>query len=343
MTKIKTKLIYTPKLANIKKLSAKSFLIYDKELLNFPQIKNWILKQPLKYGVNAGESLKELSVFSKHIEVISSLTSRVSPRELEIISLGGGSVGDFSGFVASVYKRGVALIHIPTTWLSAMDSAHGGKNALNIRSIKNQLGTFYFPKKIFLIGDVLKNQPSIRAEEAFGEFFKMALLDRKLWVKTLKFKNYDSETLWRILPDLIEAKYKVVRRDPFEQKGHRQILNLGHTLGHVFESYFKLPHGVAINYGLFFALMFSRREGFLTDRSLEQILGHPQASKLLNPKKLWPKGERQLKSFEKLLLEDKKKNTSKKVFFIFINGPGRVQRKSILIQDLMKEILKQRK
>lgn len=341
-----TKLVFSKTLADVNFEKAfgqvESLIIYDQVLLKNPKVARWIRSQPLKYEVQAGEALKELSQFPKHMLAISKLVSALAPKQLQIMALGGGSVGDFAGFVASVYKRGVPLIQCPSTWLAAMDSAHGGKNALNVGSVKNQLGTFHFPKAVVLVSDLLQAQPEARAQEAFGEFFKMALIDLDLWKKSLKMKDFSSQSLWEILPTLIQAKYRVVRKDPLEQKGHRQILNLGHTVGHVLETLFGLPHGVAINYGLSFALKWSVQEGFLSEKSLWKILKHPLAARLLSPEVLLPQTTLEKKNFKELLGVDKKRNDPKTVNFIFIERPGKTLRKSVDFEDLMAEIQRQR-
>ncbi|HPI39290.1 MAG TPA: hypothetical protein PLJ21_00695 [Pseudobdellovibrionaceae bacterium] len=319
----------------------KNLIIYDKILLRNTSFSKWIRTQSLSYGVIAGESLKQISEFSKHIEKIAILTEGISPRQLQIVAVGGGSVGDFTGFVASIYKRGVSLIQCPSTWLAAMDSAHGGKNALNLGSIKNQIGTFYFPKEVVLIEELLKSQPEVRLQEAFGEFFKMVILDEILWKKSMKMKDFTIDSLWKILPEVIKAKYRVVARDPLEQKGFRQNLNLGHTLGHVFESCHGLSHGVAINFGLTFALQYSSYKGILSEKQLWKILEHPLASRLLTPQSLWPTNKKDLLKFKKTLLADKKSMDLKSVNFIFIKKPGKVFRKTIDFESLFSEIERQ--
>src|SRR5690606_36298588 len=106
-----------------------------------------------------GEELKQIKNFPGHIRKISKVLGEANHRGLTIIVVGGGSVGDFGGFVASVYRRGVNLIHIPSTWLAAVDSSHGGKTALNVFSVKNQIGSFYPAKEIYLLEPLLATLP----------------------------------------------------------------------------------------------------------------------------------------------------------------------------------------
>src|SRR6185295_5151716 len=113
--------------------------------------RNWLKKFPCRYGVKSGESLKDLEKFPGHCKAILQMTEKIETRPLQLIAVGGGSVGDFAGFVASTLKRGVPLIHVPSTWLAAIDSTHGGKTALNVAGIKNQIGTFKQAEKIIVV------------------------------------------------------------------------------------------------------------------------------------------------------------------------------------------------
>ena len=128
------------------------FVICDRKLQHYSEIKSWLKNYPV-YFVSAGEKLKNLDVFPTHIN---NILKRTNNKKISgFISLGGGSVGDFTGFVASVYKRRTPIIHIPSTWLSAMDSAHGGKTALNTKKIKNVIGSYCFPTAVFIVKQLL--------------------------------------------------------------------------------------------------------------------------------------------------------------------------------------------
>jgi 3-dehydroquinate synthase len=180
-----SELIFTVGLPNIKN-KKNCILIYDK-ILTSKKLTTWIQTFPNKYGVHSGESLKETKNFHQHIQKILKLSVGISKQEITIVALGGGSIGDFSGFVASVLKRGVRLVHVPSTWLSAIDSAHGGKTALNAGGIKNQIGTFYPAQKTYISKKILFTQPEIRLQDAWGEALKTALLSGPgLYKKLLK-------------------------------------------------------------------------------------------------------------------------------------------------------------
>ncbi len=322
-----------------------SLLIFDRRLLKFASAKNWIRQFPFLYPVSAGEQLKEIRAFPKHMEKIIRETEGIPQRPLQIICLGGGSVGDFAGFAASILKRGVKLVQIPSTWLAAMDSAHGGKNALNSAQAKNQIGTFHFASEVFLIRPLLFLQPAALAQDALGEALKISLIEGgSLWKKISLIKIWNEKTLWLLLPRLIEAKYKVVQKDPFESRGIRQTLNFGHTLGHVFETQLKLSHGQAVLSGLGFALQFSHHKKILSRNAFSKIQKIPRGRSIplgIQQAKLLKK----LKLAEKQLSQDKKRVSSKQnsvqVRFVFLRNPGKTIIRPISLPDLLTEIKRQ--
>lgn len=313
-------------------------LIYDKVLAK--TFGPWINDFPNKYAVKSGESLKDLRKFPLHISKILKLVEGIPRSELKVFALGGGSVGDFSGFVASVLYRGVGFVQIPTTWLAAVDSAHGGKTALNVDHFKNQIGTFFPAQEIWISKKFLLTQPDERAKEAFGEVVKIGLLEGgQFWDQILKMRA-EGEAIWAILPKAVHAKWKVVLKDPQELKGQRLILNLGHTLGHVFESRLGLPHGKAVAMGLQFALNWSKKRGDLPGKVLKQLVRWQK-------EQVWPSDVEvgqalsRIKKPEVALRKDKKKSAKDHVKFVFSKGPGIPLIKDVSIQDILKEIQRQ--
>lgn len=298
----------------------KDILIYDKYLLNTGAAS--ILQNFKKsYGVTAGESLKQLSSLEGHLEKILALAQPTFTRNHRLIAMGGGSVGDFVGFVASILKRGVPWVGVPTTWLAALDSAHGGKTALNFSQSKNQLGTFYPAQRVVLVEEFLLQQPEARSREAMGELLKMAWISGEHLFTPIEMSTGPlSELLWSVLPDAVAAKYKVVMQDPYEKTGVRKILNLGHTLGHVIEAHFKLAHGEAVLHGLLFAVEWSQFLGHITQSEKQNFL-NVVVSRMGPPQRpLEPMTESELTS---LLLADKKIEQGQTIDFILVQGMGR--------------------
>lgn len=322
-------------------------LIYDQILPRKSlRFKKWLKGFSLTYGVKSGEDLKAVESFASHITRINKLCENSSSRNLTIVVVGGGSVGDFGGFVASVLKRGVKLIHIPSTWLAAIDSAHGGKTALNLGSLKNQIGTFYPAHKIFLVRALLLSQPVERAFEGFGELLKISWISGgQFWKQLAREADLTPELLWKYLKPAIAGKYKVVAKDPEEKMGYRHLLNLGHTVGHVLESYFKLPHGIAINYGLDFSLRWSLQKKILTEREYLKMRNQLVMNYLLSPARdqLLPANKFGLKSFRLHLMNDKKKTKSETLRFVFLAKPGHCVIKEVQVDEVLHEVMRQRK
>lgn len=340
---IKSEVIYQEHLPAPAALPAECLLIYDERL---PSLLNgafseWLARFPIRYAVPAGEPLKDLAAFPQHVERLVELSAPLAASRLWVVALGGGSVGDFAGFFASVFKRGVPFLQIPSTWLSAIDSAHGGKNALNVGGLKNQIGTFAFARRIYLCHALLRQQPAARAREAFGELAKIAILDGGPWVQAMTDAQLDgAELIWRFLGDAVAAKERIVSQDPFEQHGERHKLNLGHTLGHVLETVHKLPHGLAVAEGLRFAIHFSTTRGLLSEAERNRMLDW--LGTRFGFLELRPQLERIPQSrFIKLLIQDKKRAAADSLRFVFVRGLGQVEVTPIHILELTSEAARQ--
>lgn len=328
------------KLPSPKEFGPAKLLIYD-SFFNQPQeelkpVQDWLNKFQYKISFDSGEKLKDLHQFPEKLEQILSLVSQMAVKNVQIIGLGGGSLGDFAGFVASILKRGLPLIHIPTTWLSAMDSAHGGKSALNVGGYKNQIGSFYPADKVILIKPILFLQPEARVHEAYGEAIKMAFLTGKnLWQKLSKAEKFDNELAWKLLPELIKGKYSIVKKDPYEKKGIRHLLNLGHTFGHVWEASQNVAHGTAVAYGIRAALELSFKMKIMSFSDYKKINALPLTALLPSYSELCSMAAKTTNT-EDYLLRDKKISKQKSLRFIFIQRPGRCPIGEMSIEKLLK-------
>lgn len=313
-------------------------LIYDKKLLRFSEAKKIISKFKFSIGVTAGEGLKQWSSLEKVLLKANHMLVRSERKTISgFVAMGGGSITDAVGFLASIYKRGKPLVVIPSTWLAALDSAHGGKNAINFLGIKNQLGTFYFAKKILIYRELLFTQDPQLATQSYSELFKVALLQGgSLWQKVSKNKAIHAEQLWDFLPEAIQAKMKIVNSDPLEQKGERQKLNLGHTWGHVFEAQLKKSHGQAIAVGLHLSLLLSRDLGHLSEETFKEIVYSPGFFQILRQNDL-AKDYAKLSKVEAYLSQDKKNRDNKKIRYVFIRKPG-----DSLVEDISLKTLVQK-
>ncbi|MFC1806948.1 3-dehydroquinate synthase [Candidatus Omnitrophota bacterium] len=176
-----------------------------------------------------------------------------------VVALGGGVVGDLAGFVAACYRRGVPFIQVPTTILAQVDSAIGGKVAIDTSFAKNMIGAFYQPKVVMSDIDALRTLPKRQIRSALAEIIKYGIiLDKKLFAyieKNLsKILRLNAKCLEHIIARCSQLKAEVVSVDEKEKLGYRSILNFGHTIGHAIEaaSSYKqsLNHGEAIALGM---------------------------------------------------------------------------------------------
>jgi len=317
-------------------------LLHDRRLSTLvPGFRAWSHGFKARLGLTAGEGLKSIDALPGFIRKLTGLTRGYSRREARLVCVGGGSIGDFGGFAASILKRGIGLVHVPSTWLAAVDSAHGGKTALNVGGAKNQIGTFYPADRTLLVKSLLFTGPARRAREGLSELLKVALLDGGPWTHRLfKDRKEDADLIWKYLQAAIMAKWRVVVEDPEERTGHRQILNLGHTLGHVLEAHHGISHGRAVAQGLFFALDWSRRSGRLKKSdhaSFLEILSSRTGEESL----VRTLGGISRKKFLSLLSQDKKSGSGSEVTFIFLRGLGHPVRTRVSLEEVADEARRQ--
>jgi 3-dehydroquinate synthase len=209
--------------------------------------------------VPAGEKSKSIETAG---QLWNALADKGASRQSLLICLGGGVVTDLGGFVASTFKRGIPFIHIPTSLLGMVDAAIGGKTAINLGNIKNQVGTFHQPEAIFIYPGFLETLNAYELMSGVAEVIKTALVaDAPLWKKitSIPLKEIIQKKSSRELEDIISGtvavKCSIVEKD-FRETGLRGILNFGHTLGHAFETLSHqnnskhLSHGHAVALGM---------------------------------------------------------------------------------------------
>jgi 3-dehydroquinate synthase len=200
--------------------------------------------------VEQGESSKSLDGFGK---LIATMLDHGFSRKDCVVAVGGGVVGDLSGFAASAYMRGIDFYNIPTTLLSQIDSSIGGKTAINFGGVKNVVGAFYQPKKVLVDPDLLHTLPPRQMANGLSEAIKMALTSDKELFDI--FENKDAEeNIDEIIVRSLNIKKNVVEADE-KEAGLRKILNFGHTVGHGIESsegMSELYHGECVALGMMF-------------------------------------------------------------------------------------------
>ncbi|MBL7933761.1 MAG: 3-dehydroquinate synthase [Bacteroidia bacterium] len=228
-----------------------------------------------------------------------------------LINLGGGVVSDLGGFTASVYKRGIDFINIPTSLLAMADASVGGKTAIDFNGVKNSIGSFAQPKSVFVYPDFLRTLNDRHLKNGLAEVYKIALIsDSALW-KNLKKESITITT--DIIYKSIGLKNKIVLKDPFD-KGLRKILNFGHSIGHALETLFlgtakELFHGEAIVAGMLIESHIAFQKKLISKSVLSEI--YDTLISVFNPQ---PFFNLDLEHITDLLKNDKK-NLKGKYFF----------------------------
>ena len=283
-------------------------------------------------------------------KILNLLLKKNFSREDCLISIGGGITGDVSGFAASLFKRGLKFINIPTTLLSQVDSSIGGKTGVNTKFGKNLIGSFYQPNLVISDVQFLKTLPKREIICGYGEILKHSIISNKNFYNYLN-KNY--EKVLNLSPPFIEKaifesckiKKKVVEKDE-KEKGLRKILNFGHTFAHAYEASLgysnKLNHGEAVILGIKTALNFSLKNNLLKKNDHYSIINHISKSKLPNRINKYFK-IKDLNKIVSFMLKDKK-NNSDKINLVLLKKIGlpivdKKFDKKMLIKFLKKELI----
>ena len=227
------------------------------------------------YELPQGETSKSAN---EYLNLLEKLAKLKFDRSDLMIALGGGMVGDITGFTAASYLRGIDFIQIPTSLLAQVDSSVGGKTAINIERGKNLVGAFYNPKLVLISTSFLETLPNNQFRSGLGEIVKYSLLGNKKIRSILKnnskeIQKKDPIVMENLISESIKTKAKIVTKDE-KENGIRAILNLGHTFGHAIEAFKKykgITHGQAVIYGIQIIARISYLEG-LIDQSKYQDL-----------------------------------------------------------------------
>lgn len=228
-----------------------------------------------------GERAKRLITLEKLAE---QLVKHGADRGVTLIALGGGVVGDVTGFLASIYMRGVEVVQVPTTVLAQVDAAIGGKTGVNLVSGKNLLGTFHQPRAVLVDPAVLKTLPAREYRAGLYESLKCGIIGDAGLFQLFEEQHKeilarDPVILERVIADSVRLKASVVSADEREG-GLRQVLNLGHTIGHALEAeteYKVLLHGEAVGWGMvaatYIALSTGKLDSVTAGRIMNAVLG----------------------------------------------------------------------
>ncbi|MBP1644882.1 MAG: aroB [Bacteroidetes bacterium] len=225
--------------------------------------------------IESGERSKSLSIVEN---LCQAMIESSADKESILISLGGGVITDIGGFIASIFKRGIQHIAIPTTLLAMVDASIGGKTGVNVGEVKNQIGTFNTNTITCIHYEFLDSLKKRQVLNGAAEMIKVSLLDEKLWekldAKDSPWNNKKEGFDYKFIESCIKFKKRIVKEDMYE-KGRRKILNFGHSLAHAFESVallknIDLLHGEAVASGMFYAIMLSETKlSFPNDKAQE--------------------------------------------------------------------------
>jgi 3-dehydroquinate synthase len=249
----------------------KVFLIIDQNVHNhhisrIEQALQHSFSKILKYVVPAGERSKS---FDQYSSILDFILSEGIERNVPLIAIGGGVVGDLAGFVAASALRGIPLIHVPTSLLAMVDSSIGGKTGINHSTGKNLIGSFYQPKAVFADVSFLRTLPKEEWVSGLSEILKYAMIERPQLFDELQALTANGKfakpTLWlHVIKQSAAIKVDIVQRDVHE-RGARAFLNFGHTYAHVIErmgNYGQFSHGEAVFAGMYGAIKASQLLGY---------------------------------------------------------------------------------
>jgi 3-dehydroquinate synthase len=214
---------------------------------------------------------------SKNIDTLNSILEYAASKEMSrtdlFVALGGGVVGDITGFASAVFLRGVDYVQVPTTVLAAVDSSVGGKTAVDLNAGKNLIGAFHQPLEVLLDVDVFDTLPEEIFTEGLAEAIKYGMIKDKKLYDLFKDNDIDSLDMIPVCKRCIEIKADVVEKDEFDN-GERRLLNFGHTPGHAVEilSKFGISHGHAVSIGMVIMTRLSERTGEIPQGSTDEFI-----------------------------------------------------------------------
>lgn len=262
----------------------KLFIAVDEHVLKYhrayiAEITSVYNRQPEIFTVVSGEKAKSFTVLQK---LLKALLSAGCGRDTLLLAIGGGVTGDLAAFAASIYKRGIQVVHVPTTLLSMIDSSVGGKTGINFEGLKNIIGTFYQPDAVIADTIFLDTLPVREFNSGLGEAVKYAFLGdlasfnlimRFISNQNSKHGSVNKQLLTQLIGLCVAIKAQVVEQDEHET-GLRKILNLGHTFAHAIETVGKytIYHGEAVAAGTEMALHVSGLMGILDEQKVQDYI-----------------------------------------------------------------------
>ncbi len=319
------------KLSNLKNyLPDKNVIIITDENLNRLYANRFLEFPIIKIGL--GEDIKTLQTIDY---IINQLIKLQADRHTFVLGIGGGIVCDITGFVASIYMRGVDFGFVSTSLLSQVDASVGGKNGVNFNNYKNIIGNFNQPKFVICDNQMLETLPAKEIKSGMAEILKHALIaDAKMFdlisKKSKQILKLDHNIIDNLIFNNIKIKTSIVEKDE-KELDERRKLNFGHTLAHAIEKHSNLSHGEAVAIGIIFAAKVSNLKNYISNTELNSIietieqLGLPSSTNI-TPAKLTD-----------AILKDKKRNR-KHISLILLDRIGKAKIENLEITELKKLI-----
>ncbi len=283
--------------------------------------------------IGTGEEIKTLETVET---ILKELIDLSCDRSSFIVGIGGGIVCDITGFVASIFLRGVKFGFVSTSLLSQVDASVGGKNGVNLTSFKNMVGVFNQPEFVICDIEMLNTLPKEEISNGLAEIVKHALIrDASMlaFIEQNKEKalNLDYDTIFKLVADSVDIKSKVVQQDEREA-GERRKLNFGHTIGHAIEKIertkqTKTGHGSAVSMGMVAAALFSKEQGLLTAEDVQRI------TRILNDLNLPTELNYNAADIISAAGKDKKKQ-GHDLFYVFLESIGHAQVNKISFEQM---------
>ncbi len=273
---------------NAAKLKGKIIVITDENVekyqyQNFKDCQENFNQEINKYVIKPGEFSKNLSTVE---DLYKFLVSKRADRDTTLIALGGGIVGDITGFVAATYLRGINFVQVPTTLLAQVDSSVGGKVGVDFEGIKNIIGAFYQPKFVYINVSSLKTLPKREISAGLAEVIKHAVIRDKdffdyIEYNMIKIFNFDENVLQYLIKTNCQIKGSIIEADE-KENGIRAILNYGHTIGHAIESIsnFNYLHGECVSLGMVAAMKLSKYFKMIKDTDILKVISILRAANL---------------------------------------------------------------
>lgn len=288
------------------------------------------------FTFTAGEENKNLDTVQNVYEYL--IQNKFDRKDM-LVALGGGVVGDLTGFAAATYLRGIPFIQIPTSLLAQVDSSIGGKTGVDFRAYKNMVGAFHQPKLVYMNISVLDSLNQRLFNSGFGEIIKHGLIKDKNYYNWLVqnvnlIRQHDADTLEEMIAISCNIKREVVEIDPTE-KGDRALLNFGHTLGHAVEKLmdFKLYHGECVVLGMIAALKISVNRGLIKESEYQDAMQVFRAYE-------FPLSVKNISADDVInVSKNDKKMDAGKIKFILLNQIGKAYIDQSVTDDEMRQAL----